>query len=157
MRSKEDALDYRYFPEPDLPPLKIDAERRKRLDAQTTTIPHDIIKKMKEDYGFNKEYINAIIGDEETLKYFMETKELVHQGGNVRFDVKIIAKRIAGPIAARMKENFKSINELPFDKTKLTEFLTNAQAGKLMENQLKTVMNEMLATGKNPAVIIKEK
>ena len=56
-----------------------------------------------------------------------------------------------------MKENFKSINELLFDKTKLTEFLSKAQAGSLMENQLKVVMNEMLVTGKNPDEIIKEK
>lgn len=56
-----------------------------------------------------------------------------------------------------MKENYKTINELPFDRTVLTEFLTNAQEGKLMENQLKIVMNEMLSTGKHPDEIIKEK
>lgn len=148
MRSKEDALDYRYFPEPDLPPLQINEETFKRLDEQTIVIPHEIIKKMKEEYGFNKEYINALISDKETLDYFLTLDN---------FDPKLTAKRIAWPIAARMKENFKTINDLPFDKTKLTQFLTNAQEGKLMENQLKIVMNEMLTTGKNPAEIIKEK
>jgi len=56
-----------------------------------------------------------------------------------------------------MKENFKTIKELPFEQTKLTEFLTKAQEGSLMENQLKIVMDEMLKTGKNPEEIIKEK
>jgi len=56
-----------------------------------------------------------------------------------------------------MNENFKTIHELPFDKTKLTEFLTKAQEGKLIENQLKIIMNDMLSTGKSPAEIIKEK
>ena len=56
-----------------------------------------------------------------------------------------------------MKENFKTINQLPFEQTKLTEFLTKAEAGSLMENQLKIIMNEMLSTGKNPEEIIKEK
>jgi aspartyl-tRNA(Asn)/glutamyl-tRNA(Gln) amidotransferase subunit B len=70
MRSKEDALDYRYFPEPDLPPLEITNERYKRLDEQKIVIPHEIIKKFKEDYGFNKEYINALISDKEILNYF---------------------------------------------------------------------------------------
>lgn len=69
MRSKEEALDYRYFPEPDLPPLKIDDERRERLKNQKIEIPHNIIKQFKE-YGFNKEYINALISDKETLDYF---------------------------------------------------------------------------------------
>lgn len=71
MRSKEDALDYRYFPEPDLPPLEITNERYKRLDEQTIVIPHEIIKKFKEEYGFNKEYINALISDKEVLDYFL--------------------------------------------------------------------------------------
>jgi len=70
MRSKEDTLDYRYFPEPDLPALHIDNERRKRLESQTITMPHNIIKQFKE-YGFNKEYINALISDKEILDYFM--------------------------------------------------------------------------------------
>ena len=69
MRSKEDALDYRYFPEPDLPPLKIDDVRRARLQEQAITIPHNIIKQFNE-YGFNKEYINALISDKTVLDYF---------------------------------------------------------------------------------------
>jgi aspartyl-tRNA(Asn)/glutamyl-tRNA(Gln) amidotransferase subunit B len=71
MRSKEDALDYRYFPEPDLPPVEITDERYKRLEQQVITIPHEIIKKFKEVYGFNKEYINALISDKDTLDYFL--------------------------------------------------------------------------------------
>jgi aspartyl-tRNA(Asn)/glutamyl-tRNA(Gln) amidotransferase subunit B len=85
MRSKEEALDYRYFPEPDLPPLVINDETLKRLNDQTLEIPHDVIKKMKEEYGFNKEYINALIGDKEMLDYFLAC---VKDG----FDPKTIAK-----------------------------------------------------------------
>lgn len=148
MRSKEDALDYRYFPEPDLPELHLDNEMMKRLEKQEIVHPNEIIKTMKETYGFNKEYINALIGDYEVLNYFLEIKE---------FDPKLTAKRISWPIAAWMNENFKTIHELPFSKTILTEFLTNAQAGNLIENQLKVVMQEMLSTGKKPSEIIKEK
>ena len=70
MRSKEDALDYRYFPEPDLPELRLDDETMKRLNAQNAVLPYDIIKKFKQDYGFNKEYINALILDKTSLDYF---------------------------------------------------------------------------------------
>jgi len=100
MRSKEAALDYRYFPEPDLPPLVIDDAKMKWLDEQVLEIPHDIIKKMKEEYGFNKEYINALIGDKEMLDYFLG---LVKEG----FEPKLSTKWMVGPIAAWMKENFK--------------------------------------------------
>jgi aspartyl-tRNA(Asn)/glutamyl-tRNA(Gln) amidotransferase subunit B len=69
MRSKEDALDYRYFPEPDLPPLKISNETFEELNNSIIIIPHNIIKQCKE-YGFNKEYINALISDKTVLDYF---------------------------------------------------------------------------------------
>jgi len=69
MRSKENALDYRYFPEPDLPLLDI-----KNLDLSynnaTIVIPFVIIKKLKEEYGFHKEYINTLINDTVVLDYF---------------------------------------------------------------------------------------
>ena len=158
MRSKEDALDYRYFPEPDMPTLHINEETRKRLAMQTIIIPHKIIKEMKEIYGFNKEYINALIGDKEIFNYFSELESLFAKEGNEGWlKSKLIAKRISGPIAAWMNENFKTISQLPFDKTILTEFLAKAQEGNLMENQLKTIMQEMLSTGKHPEEIIKEK
>lgn len=76
MRSKEDALDYRYFPEPDLPPLKISNETFEQLNNSTIIIPHTIIKKFSQDYGFNKEYINALISDKEILDYFLKLEAL---------------------------------------------------------------------------------
>ncbi|MFA6256255.1 MAG: Asp-tRNA(Asn)/Glu-tRNA(Gln) amidotransferase subunit GatB [Candidatus Absconditabacterales bacterium] len=164
MRSKEDALDYRYFPEPDLPPLKIDKKRMERLNGKEITIPHHIIKKLKEEYGFNKEYINALIGDKEVLDYFFTILSHCEKGSDNTSRIsgeailgKLIVKRIAGPIAAWMKENFKTIQELPFTKKQFSEFLIKAQKGSLIENQLKIIMDVMLSTGKNPEAIIKEK
>lgn len=159
MRSKEDALDYRYFPEPDLPQLRLSDETMKRLNEQTIIIPHNIIKKFSQDYGFNKEYINALISDYETLNYFMAVLSSFVKEGNPKgggFE-RLVAKRISWPIAARLNEHFKTINELPFKQEQFIEFLTTAQAGNLIENQLKVVMQEMLSTGKNPSEIIKEK
>lgn len=166
MRSKEEALDYRYFPEPDLPQLKLEKETFERLDKQETIIPHNIIKTMKEDYDFNKEYINALISDKDILNYFMEiqnhiksSEEIIwnHQEKSSEIMNKLIAKRISWPIAAWMNENFKTIHELPFSQTILTEFLTRAKEGNFIENQLKVVMQEMLSTGKSADEIIKEK
>jgi aspartyl-tRNA(Asn)/glutamyl-tRNA(Gln) amidotransferase subunit B len=61
MRSKEDALDYRYFPEPDLPALVLDKELLQTLANTSLEIPYEIIKIFKEQYGFNKEFINGLI------------------------------------------------------------------------------------------------
>ena len=165
MRSKEDTLDYRYFPEPDLPPLKINNETLEQLNTSTILIPHDIIKKFTQEYGFNKEYINALISDKETLDYFLEVETLFGTEGNPVdkegnegwLKSKLIAKRIAWPIAARMKENIKTIHELPFTNEQFSEFLSRAQAGLLMENQLKIIMQEMLETGGDIETIIHQK
>lgn len=157
MRSKEDALDYRYFPEPDLPPLVIDDAKMKWLDEQVLEIPHEIIKTMKEEYGFNKEYINALIGDKKMLDYFLDALSSWAQSNDIGATAKMITKWLVGPIAAWMKENFKSINELPITNEQFKDFLEIAQEGKVMESQMKIVMDEMLATGKNPDDVIKEK
>lgn len=138
MRSKEDALDYRYFPEPDLPPLHLSDKTFKRLNEQKVEIPHNVIRQFKE-YGFNKEYINALISDKEVLDYFTTFVDK-------KIEPKLIAKRIAGPIAAWMKENFVAIDVLKFSSGQFSEFLAKAQAGSLMENQLKIIMDEMLST-----------
>lgn len=150
MRSKEDALDYRYFPEPDMPILQLNDEVLKNLDNEKLIIPHNIIKKFKQEYWFHKEYINALIGDFDTLLVFSELKEQW-------LDPKNIAKWISGPINAYMKENFVWINDLPFNLKQLSEFIKISDEWKIMDNQMKIVMDEMLKTWKSASEIIKEK
>ena len=93
MRSKEDALDYRYFPEPDLPDLVLDQELLNHAEQAQLLIPSEKIRKMKSEYWFHKEFINALIGDLKVLNFF---EEMVALG----YDPKMIAKWIAGPISA---------------------------------------------------------
>ena len=148
MRSKENALDYRYFPEPDLPLLDI-----KNLDLSynnaTIVIPFVIIKKLKEEYGFHKEYINTLINDTVVLDYF---QSCVAAWG----DPKTIVKWIAGPIAAYMTQEYTTIDGLPFDRDVFVEFVRIAQEWKVLDAQLKIVMDQMLQTGKDAQSIIAE-
>jgi len=73
MRSKEDSLDYRYFPEPDLPTLKVDNEFLQTVQKNLVESPFSRIRKYKEEYGFNKEYISALINDLDVNNYFEDT------------------------------------------------------------------------------------
>ena len=150
MRSKEDALDYRYFPEPDLPPLVLSEEILQKVESTELTIPFEQIKKMKSEFWFHKEFINALINEKSTLDFF---NLLLEKG----FEPKLLAKRIAGQISAYMTAHFVKITELPVDEDQLLEFFTIAKEGKLIDNQLKLVMEEMLATGASASDIIKEK
>lgn len=157
MRSKEDALDYRYFPEPDLPPLLLDNETLQQLNNETLEIPYQIIKKFKTQFWFHKEYINAIISDKETLDYFFDILSHCEKQSDEAILAKLIAKRISWPISAWTKENYKSINQLNFNKEQFINFLQIAQEWKILDNQLKVIMDEMLNNWKDPQDIIKYK
>lgn len=148
MRSKEDALDYRYFPEPDLPDLVLEDSLLDKINKTNLEIPYSLIKKFKEEYGFHKEYINGIIGDKAVLDYFLARKNI---------DPKIAAKWICGPIAARRTENFAEIKELAFTPEQFDRFLQITGKGEILESQLKVIMDEMIVTGKDAEDIIKEK
>lgn len=147
MRSKENALDYRYFPEPDLPILDL-----KNINYNSDTeivILFAIIKQLKEEYGFHKEYINTLINDKVVLDYF---QSCVAAGG----DPKTVVKWIAWPIAAYMTQSYVDIEHLPFDREVFMWFVDIAQEGKVMDAQLKIVMDHMLQTGKDAQTIIVE-
>ena len=150
MRSKEDALDYRYFPEPDLPELYLSDETLKKVNDISLTIPFNHIKKMKGEYWFNKEFINTLIWDYSILLFF---NKLLEKG----FEPKLVAKWIAGQISAYMTAHFVSITELPVDEEQLIEFFEIAKEGKIIDNQLKLVMDEMLISWASASDIIKEK
>lgn len=149
MRSKEDALDYRYFPEPDLPPLHLDRETLDELEAMPLHIPALIIHRCREEFWFHKEYINALINDKETLDYFLACLD---DG----CDPKETVKWIAWPMLAYTKEHFLTLSELRFDRGQFVSFLRMVSDGKLISNQYKMIMEQMISTGKSPDELVKE-
>lgn len=116
MRSKEDALDYRYFPEPDLPVLTLDRNTLDTIDQMALVLPSQIITRCRDEFGFHKEYIHALINDKETLDYFLACLD---DGCDPRETV----KWIAGQILAYTKENFLTLSELKFDRGTFVAFL----------------------------------
>lgn len=107
------------------------------------------MKQLKEEYGFHKEYINTLINDKLVLDYF-------HACVTTGADPKTIVKWIAGPIAAYMTQEYKTIDALPFDRDVFLGFVRIAQEGKVLDAQLKIVMDQMLLTGKDAQSIIIE-
>ncbi len=147
MRSKENALDYRYFPDPDLPPLVVE---QTLIDEVAKSLAKSGTQRIDEmvDWWFNKEYINAILGNFEISDLF---DSLVSEG----FEPKFVAKWIMNAIIRFMKQNQTS--ELPFDLEDFKEVLKLLRDGKLLESQAKIVFFEMASEGKEPQQIIEEK
>lgn len=150
MRSKEDAMDYRYMPEPDLPDLRIEQKWIDAIATQIVESPFARITRYKQDYWFNKEYINWLISDKEVNAYF---ETCVAQWTKP----KETAKWIVGPVARWCGEQEKTIGELLFSQESFVSFLGLLTSGDLINQHAKTVMKDMLLTGKAPQVIMEEK
>ena len=147
MRSKETINDYRYFPEPDLPPLRLDEDYINQLKSQIIELPYTTITRFKQDYEFHKEYINALIGDQKILDYF---QDIVAQW----YQAKTVAKRICWPICAWINEYNSSIHGLKFTKTDFCRFLDQIEHYKLSYTQAKMIMEQLINTGEKVDDII---
>lgn len=113
------------------------------MSTQTLYIPSEYIRKCKA-FGFNKEYINALLNDKLLFDYFFQ---LVEEW----FEPKNVAKWLAWPL---MKSGISWENFIQKYNQYFVSFLIKEREKKLMDNQLKIVFDEMLATGETPDVII---
>lgn len=139
MRSKADALDYRYFPEPDIPPMQLTEEWIAARRAELQELPFEKVKRYKTTYGFNKEYIHSLLQDV-TLNQWFEA--LLHQG----HDPQLVAKRFAWPLAKYLNQHQVSIAETKLHADRLSDFFTGLTQKTLAEAHAKKVFAEMLAT-----------
>lgn len=147
MRSKVDAIDYRYVPEPDLPHLHLKQEDFQNI---STSSPFKKITRYLQEYQFNKEFIYGLINDTELNQYFESSLEQIN-------NPKLVAKWIVGPIVAWMTEHQKSIHQLPFELSEFIHFCKCIDDGSLNDNQAKIIIQEMLNTGKDILTLIEEK
>ena len=147
MRSKADALDYRYFPEPDLPPLVLDTLEQERIAQSSVRLPYDFIHQARTHYKFSKEYINTLIHDQSILEYF---QACLRDGCDPHETV----KWIAWPISWYLNENFLSITELRFSRADFVDFVKLASETKLISNHYKLIMDEMIGSWDHPQTII---
>lgn len=147
MRSKEDAMDYRYFPEPDIPLVRISDSEVDELRWHVVRSPYSRIRRYKDDYGFNKEYINGLINDVEVNEYFETTI-------SEWYDPKMVATWIVWPLARWLNEQGQHIQKLPFSRWYFVAFLGLLRDGKISSSQAKTVMKEMLTSWNDPLVIV---
>jgi len=150
MRCKEDAMDYRYMPEPDLPPVLITSSRIDEIKSTVVESPYARIMRYQKNYTFNKEYINWLISDADVNMFFEQT---LADG----FEPKLTATWIVWPIARWLNEAQVSIQKLPFSREYYIEFLSLLRDGKISNQQAKEVMKEMIWTGKKPVDIVEEK
>ena len=150
MRSKEDALDYRYFPEPDLPVLRLKKDFIEEQKKYIQESPFSRSKRYKEKYNFNKEFITPLISSKTMSDYF---ENLVKD----EINPKLAGKYMVNILSRYLNDEQIELEDVKFSYEDFKTIIEKEQNQELLENQAKDVFKEMVATWKKPLDIIEEK
>ena len=147
MRSKEEAHDYRYFPDPDLPALVIDAKRRERITAQLPELPDARRRRFIEQYAL-PEYDAALLTQtREVADYFEQTAKV---SGNS----KAASNWVMGEVLRNMKERAIDISGIPVSPEALAGLIAIVEKGTISSTVAKDVFATMYETGRSAADIV---
>jgi aspartyl-tRNA(Asn)/glutamyl-tRNA(Gln) amidotransferase subunit B len=150
MRSKEDAHDYRYFPEPDLQPLKVSDEFIEAAKREMPELPDVMRERFIATYGLSFADASQLVAGRELADYF-ETTAL--RSANA----KLSANWVLGEFTRELNNSSKSASESLVSAEDLAELIKTIESGSINNNQAKEVFAEMFATGKPVAQVIEEK
>ena len=150
MRTKEEAMDYRYFPEPDLVPFTVDTAVIDRIRASLPELPEAKANRFMKDFGLSEYDANVITGQLELADYF--------EACAARYDNrKTIANWIMGDITAYLNTADLSIHDMKVTPDGLIGLLKMIDSGKISGKMAKEVMVEAIGTGDAPADIVAKK
>jgi aspartyl-tRNA(Asn)/glutamyl-tRNA(Gln) amidotransferase subunit B len=155
-RSKEYAHDYRYFPEPDLPPLLISSDWVEELRAQLPELPDARRVRYIDNYGLSAQDANVLTEDKALGDYF-EQVVAVSQTGKLKDRAKSAANLVLNDVVRLLKSNSLSISENPLSPAASANLLDLLEKERITGKQAKEVLEEAFASGKMPDVIVKEK
>ena len=149
MRSKEEAHDYRYFPDPDLPPLVLDAAWVEELRAALPELPDARRARYQRDFGLSAYDAHVLVLEKETAAYFEE----VARGR----DAKQAANWVMGDLFAALNRTKRGIEDPPVKAADLGALLDLMKDGTLSGKLAKEVFEAMVETGRAPGAIVEER
>jgi len=149
MRSKEDAHDYRYFPDPDLLPLEVSDDYINQLKNEIPELPDEKKKRFIEKFELSSYEANILVSDIETSKYFEEVIK--------NSDVKLATNWITGELFAVLNEKNLEISESPVSSNNLSKLINLIKDGTISGKIAKTIFEEMINGDQDPQKIVEEK
>ena len=149
MRSKEDAHDYRYFPDPDLLPLEVSDDFIENLKSEIPELPDEKKKRFIEKFKLSPYEANILVSDIETSNYFENVIK--------KSDVKLATNWIIGELFAALNEKNLEITESPISAGNLSKLINLIKDGTISGKIAKTVFEQMMEGNKDPQKIVEEK
>ena len=150
MRSKEDAHDYRYFPEPDLQPLSVSAEFIEKIKSEMPELPDAMLDRFMSDYDLSFDDASQFVGDKNLAEFY-------EQAAQTSNDPRVSANYILGDLTRELNNSGKTVSDSPVSAENLAELIKTLSTGKINNNQAREVFVEMFNSGKTADEIIKEK
>lgn len=148
MREKIKANDYRYAPDGDIPPMDISDEMIDAVRKEMPELPDEKVARLMKDYGVSKDDAKTLSLDVSLANYYEELAKKV--GDNA-----LALNWLLGDVLRRLKEDNKSIDQMPFAIEDLEKLLTLVKTNKINNNAGKKVLQEMFKAPGDPEAIVK--
>ncbi len=149
MRSKEEAHDYRYFPEPDLVALSLSEEEIKSIGERLPELPDEKMKRFIREYGLPSYDANILTSERIVAEWF---EEAVKEGG----EPKPVSNWIMGELTRLMNAKGVSFEEVLIKPKQLVKMLSLIKKGVLSSKTAKVVFEKMFESGEEPEVIVEK-
>jgi len=150
MRGKEEAHDYRYFPEPDLLSLVIEEEWIEKVRSQMPELPENRKARFIKEYKIPEYDAGILTSSRQLADYFEECVDGLK-------NAKHAANWVIGPFLGHLKADYKTVNNSPVSAKLLQELLKLMEDNTISGKAGKTVFEQMAKTGDSPGNIVKEK
>ena len=148
MRKKVDAVDYKYFIEPNIPKIKIDKSLVKEIKEEIPMLPFDRINKYMNEYNISRVDANTIVRDKNISSYY---EKAIAEGGNPT----LLANWLTGTILSHLNKFNLTIDKLNLEPITLTKLIKMVEDNKLSTKQAREVLNQALEEDKNPLDLVK--
>ena len=149
MRSKEDAHDYRYFPDPDLLPLQLDESYIENLKKDLPELPDQKKQRLISEFKLSSYEASVIISDQAVSSYYEEVAK--------NSDYKLAATWLMGELFATLNKEGKEISESPVSAKNLAKMINLIKDGTISGKIAKTVFEEMVKQDADPSKIVEDK
>ena len=153
-RSKEQAHDYRYFPEPDIPPFRIDKSEVAGLKESLPEMPQARRNRFKESYGLTDKEAEQLTLSKEMADYFEQVVSTA--SGSKESSAKIASNWLLGEMTRLLNEKVKDISSVKIAPANLIELQSMVDSKTLSSTMAKEVFERMFDTGMTPTEIVKK-
>ena len=154
MRNKEEAHDYRYFPDPDLLPLEISKEEIGKIKSSIPELPDELKNKFIETYKLSNYDASVLTAEKQTSDYFNET---INSDPELKNYAKIVVNWITSELFSLLNKNNQDLNNSPVSPENLGQLIKLISTNEISGKIAKDVLEDMFSSGKTARQIVDEK